>query len=410
MPSATPAPAPVRVLHVLHASLPTVAGYTIRADSILRFQREQGLEPAVVTSAQHLNGDELYEEIHDIPHWRTRTLEGTPRTGVRELTLMRRLERRVDEAIRAFRPTLVHAHSPVLVGLPALWAARRHGLPMVYEVRDFWENASVDRGKFAEGSAKYRVARGLETLVFHGADAVVTICESLRSAIVPRAGKDPGKVFVVGNGVDPTVFSPRPASVEARRRWGVEGKRVLAYIGTFQPYEGLETLIAAMPRILAGAPDAHLLIAGEGGTEHELRAAVRAANLDAHVTFAGRVPHDEVRSIYALADLLVYPRTLTRTTALTTPLKPLEAMAMGRPVLVSDVPAMGELVQQGSTGLVFRAGDSDNLADQALAVLRDEARAAALGARGREWILARRTWPTLVAGYHAIYERARAAR
>jgi PEP-CTERM/exosortase A-associated glycosyltransferase len=394
----------MRVLHVLHSSLPLVCGYTIRSDRIIQLQREQGLHPAVVTSAQHPGGDALLDDIGDLAHWRTPRQPGGP-PFVREWRLMRALGRRLDAAIEGFQPALLHAHSPVLVGLPALRAARRHGLPLVYEVRDLWENASVDRGKFGEGSPQYRIARAAETWALRHADAVVTICETLREELAYRASREEG-IAVVPNGVDTARFTPRPPREDLRARWGLGGKTVIGYIGTFQPYEGLETLIAALPRILAEIPAAHLFIAGAGGEEPRLRAAVVAAELGARVTFAGQVPHEEVVDLYPLLDIAVYPRLLTRTTALTTPLKPLEAMAMERPVLASDVPAMRELVRPGETGTLFRAGDVDSLAARCVGALRDPGWQRVLGERARRWVERERQWPDLVGRYHEIYEGA----
>jgi PEP-CTERM/exosortase A-associated glycosyltransferase len=316
--------------------------------------------------------------------------------------MMESLRRRIDAAIREWQPQVVHAHSPMLVGLPALAAARAHRLPFVYEVRDLWENASVDRGKFREGSLLYRVARGMETRVLARADAVVTICEKLREELAPRTGR-PDRLSVVGNGVDTGSFRPEPADPAARARWGLEGKTVLGYVGTFQPYEGLETLIDALARIRVALPAAHLLITGSGGEEERLKARVRQQQLDNHVTFTGRLPHDQVRDAYAQADLMVYPRVMTRTTALTTPLKPLEAMAMGKPVIVSDVPAMHELVRPGETGLIFRAGDAADLAEKCLQILGEPAGCVQLGGRARDWVLAERQWSALVAGYQKVY-------
>jgi PEP-CTERM/exosortase A-associated glycosyltransferase len=313
------------------------------------------------------------------------------------------LWRRLPQVVREWKPELIHAHSPMLVGLPALRVAHAARLPLVYEVRDLWENASVDRGKFAADSPYYRAAQALEDQLFRYAQAVVTICESLRSEIAPRVR---GALHVVPNAVDTSLFSPRPKSFEVASRWGLEGKRVVGYVGTFQPYEGLSTLIHALPKLLRQVGNAVLLITGGGGGQAELEQLTAEARLTDKVVFTGRVAHEQVLDIYAQADVLVYPRVSTRTTRITTPLKPLEAMAMGKPVIVSDLPAMRELVRPGETGLVFRAGDSDDLALTIGKLLADQELSARIGRAAREQVMAEREWGTVVERYLPIYEQA----
>ncbi len=372
----------------------------------MRLQRDQGMSPAAVTSARCPAGSAPIEEIDGIEFWRTPP-QGDAPPFVREWRLMRALSRRVEEAIDALQPEIVHAGSPVIVGLPALRAARRRGLPFVYEVRDLWENASVDQGKFGELSPQYVVARAAEGWLLRRADAVVTLCETLREELASRVDRPEG-IAVVPNGVDTVRFTPRPARGDLRARWGLGGKTVIGYIGAFQLYEGLETLVAAMPRILAEAPGAHLFLAGRGPAEAGLRAQVEAAGLGARVTFAGEIPHAEVVDIYPLLDLAVYPRRLTRTTALTTALKPLEAMAMQRPVLASDVPAMRELVRPGETGMLFRAGDVDSLAERVAEALRDPGWCRTVAERARAWVERDRQWSAIVSAYRGIYAGAAA--
>jgi PEP-CTERM/exosortase A-associated glycosyltransferase len=392
----------MRVLHVLHTSLPYICGYSIRSDYIVRFQKEQGAEAAVVTSAQHPNDDSLEETVNGVHYWRTKAYAGPRAPLLREWALMQLLQKRLDQVIARWKPDVIHAHSPMLVGLPALAAARKHRLPLVYEVRDLWENASVDRGRFAADSPLYRIAAATETRVLRQADAVVTICERLREAVTPRA-RSADRVFVVGNGVDTASFQPVTPDADVRARWKLGGKHVIGYIGTFQPYEGLDVLVRSMLHIRAERPDAHLVITGAGGVEAELRALASSLKLDDSVTFTGRLPHDEVRQMYAQADVMAYPRILTRTTALTTPLKPLEAMAMGKPVIVSDVPAMQELVRPGVTGLMARAGDAADLAKQCLQILGEPGQQSRMGNQAREWVLSERQWPQLIARYPSIY-------
>jgi glycosyltransferase involved in cell wall biosynthesis len=307
----------------------------------------------------------------------------------------------------------------VLVGLPALRVARRRRLPFVYEVRDLWENASVDRGRFRESSPLYRVARSLESRVLERADAVVTICEALRAELAPRAGR-PDKVHVVANGVDTVAFSPGASSEAALGQHGLAGKRVVLYAGTFQPYEGLELLARAMPVILRHVPDAHLVIAGgsvslqyagsslHGTQEEALAALVSELGVGKSVTMTGRLPYEAMNGLYAAADVVVYPRLLTRTTALTTPLKPLEAMAAGRAVIVSDLPPMRELVRDQDVGLCFPAGDVGALAGRCVEVLGSPQLRDSLGRAARALVVAERQWPSLVAAYPGIYRAAQA--
>ena len=325
------------------------------------------------------------------------------------------LEGAVSAAAADINPDIIHAHSPVLVGLPALRVARRRGIPMVYEIRDLWENASIDRGKFSKNSLWYRVAHGVESYVLRRANSVVTICEGLRDELASRI-RDRSRLHVVANGVDVEAFQPTPPDERVRERWGLAGKQIILYAGTFQPYEGLDLLIRAMPEVVRRLPRAHLVIVGgspglTGGLvsltaeERQLRAAVEENVVENHVTFTGRIPHAGVREMYAIADVLVYPRRWTLTTALTTPLKPLEGMAMGKPVIASDVPAMRELITDGVTGLLFKAGDHVHLAARCCELLSDPALMRRLGNAGRETVCRERQWSSLVAQYLPIYQR-----
>jgi PEP-CTERM/exosortase A-associated glycosyltransferase len=395
----------MRILHVLHHSLPILSGYGIRTDYIVRSQKALGLQVAAVTASQQAADDtrayQPREVISGIDHWRTKEPAVPNIPILRHWQLMHALERRVMDAIDEFHPDVVHSHSPVLVGWPALRAARRCGVPFVYEVRDLWENASVDLGKFSARSPAYYLARAADTLVLRRADAVVAICRTLRDALAARVG-DSSKVSVVDNGVDvdlDRVMTDR----EPKLRWGLEGKEVLCYVGTFKPYEGLELLIRALPAIVRERPSAHVLIVGGGEQDHALRSAVRTLGVDRFVTFTGPVPHAEVVNAYAAADVMVYPRILTRTTALTTPLKPLEAMALMTPVIVSDIPPMRELVQHEKTGWVFTAGDVEDLTRTCVRALGDRDRREEVSRNARDWVVRNRQWRTLAERYTEIY-------
>src|SRR5262249_4673220 len=101
---------------------------------------------------------------------------------------------------------IIHAHSPVLNALPALWAGRHHRLPVVYEVRSLWEDAAVDAGTAREGDLRYRATRALETYALRRVDAIATICDGLRNEIVGR-GIPAERVNAIPNAVDTAHFT-----------------------------------------------------------------------------------------------------------------------------------------------------------------------------------------------------------
>lgn len=392
----------MRILHVLHHYFPILDGYTIRSMYILRHQRALGLDVAVLTSAQQGQRSEECEDVEGVRVFRTRGEPAVGPPGVREALSVRRLRRRVAEVVAEVRPDIIHAHSPSTVALPSLLVARSSRLPFVYEVRDLWENASVDRGKFTDRSPLYTLARALDTYVLRRADAVVAICRTLADHVATRMGHE-RIPYVVPNGVDDEFFQPLTARPEWKARWGLSGSQVLAHIGGFQPYEGLEVLIDALPAMVRELPGLRLLLVGGGEQESQLRALASRLDLNDQIVFTGRLEHESVREAYSVADLLVYPRIATRTTMLTTPLKPLEAMAMEKPVLLSDLPPMRELVEPGVSGFLCQPGSAAELARTCVAALSDSSRLSRVAAGGRERVRKERRWPTIVERYQALY-------
>jgi glycogen(starch) synthase len=269
---------------------------------------------------------------------------------LRERAQMHALEQRLLEVARDIRPDVLHAHSPVLNAFPALRVGRQLGIPVVYEIRAFWEDAAVDHGTTTEGSLRYRATRAMETRAVRSVDAVTTICEGLRLDLVGR-GVPESKITVIPNAVDVENFAfGVPGDEALRAELGLVGKRVLGFIGSFYAYEGLDLLLRALPAILQQAPDVALLLTGGGPQEANLKQLAQELGLQKHVIFTGRVPHADVQRYYNLVDVLVYPRHSMRLTELVTPLKPLEAMAQGRLLVASDVGGHRELIRDGETG------------------------------------------------------------
>lgn len=397
----------LRILHVLDHSIPLHSGYTFRTRAILREQRRMGWETFHLTSPKHGAGAPLEEDVEGFHFYRTPWRPGpVSRIPVlRELAQMRATERRVDEVARAVRPDILHAHSPVLDALPALRVGRRLDIPVVYEVRAFWEDAATDHGTAREGGLRYRLTRALETFALRRAGHVTTICEGLRKDIVGR-GIPENRITVIPNAVDLAAFDfDMEPDRELKSTLGLDGMTVVGFIGSFYAYEGLDLLLAAMPRIMERLPSVRLLLVGGGPEERTLKALVDTLGLGEKVVFAGRVPHHVVQRYYSIVDVFAYPRRPMRLTDLVTPLKPLEAMAQGRLLVASDVGGHRELIRDGETGLLFQAGSVTSLADTIVCLLAEHERWPQLRAQGRRFVERERNWAGSVARYRDIFGR-----
>lgn len=394
----------MRILHILDHSLPLHSGYTFRTRAILKAQAARGWAVAGVTGPRYNGELPDPETVDELTFFRT----GKPRPAPSPLSdwrEVRALAARLDGVIADWRPEILHAHSPALNGLAALGVARRRNLPLIYEIRAFWEDAAVGNGTGREGSARYRMIRALETHVARKANAVAVICEGLRSDLIAR-GIDGGKVMVSPNGVDLDLFGdPPPPDQELGERLGLIGKDVVGFIGSFYDYEGLDDLIAAMPMLVAARRDAHLLMVGGGPMERTLRAQAAGSPVADRIHFVGRVPHQEVERYYSLIDILAYPRKAMRLTDLVTPLKPLEAMAQRRLVAASDVGGHRELIEDGVTGTLFPPDDPVGLSIALTGMFINRSNWNERRDVARAFVERDRNWSSNVSRYEPVYQK-----
>ena len=396
----------MRILHILDHSIPLHSGYTFRTRAIIEQQRAMGWETFHVTGAKQGETETQVEEVDGLVFYRTPPLSGLQAKlpVLNQLAVISRLEQTLRKIVAEVKPDILHAHSPALNGVAALRAGVQFNLPVVYEVRAFWEDAAVDHGTSKEWGMRYRLTRQLETYVLKRADAITTICEGLRGDIIDRKIPE-HKVTVIPNAVDAQRFSTSgQADPQLQAQLGIAGNTVLGFIGSFYAYEGLLLLLEAMPGILEKKPHVRVLLVGGGPQEGRLRERVDALGLNEVVIFTGRVPHDNVQTYYNLVDVFVYPRLPMRLTDLVTPLKPLEAMAQGRLVLASDVGGHRELIRPGLNGELFKAGDAADLTTAVLELLQNRGRWQSLHEGGRHFVESERTWPRSVAHYESVYK------
>ena len=400
----------MKILHVLDHSIPLHSGYTFRTLSLLREQAKLGWKTFHLTSPKHTAPSAAEETVDGWHFYRTPVPPAmTTLPGLAEIALMRLTGRRLLEVARQVQPDVLHAHSPVLNVLPALWVGRKLGIPVVYEVRAFWEDAAVDHGTTTEGSLRYRITRGLESFALRRVDQVTTICEGLRSDIAAR-GIPANRITVIPNAVDVAAFTfGAPPDEALRQRLGLVGATVLGFAGSFYGYEGLHLLLEAARRMLPRHPDLRVLMVGGGPQDAALKSQVAQAGIADKVVFTGRVPHSEVQRYYELIDVLAYPRLPMRLTELVTPLKPLESMAQGRIFVASDVGGHRELISDGQTGFLFRAGDAGALEQSLEDVLGRRQHWQRIREQARRFVEVERTWANSVARYPQVYRNALAA-
>jgi PEP-CTERM/exosortase A-associated glycosyltransferase len=395
----------MRILHILDHSLPLHSGYSFRTLSILREQRALGWETIQLTTPRHGRSEALSEEVDGWRFHRTAMPQKRfPAGPLDYIAEMKATARRIDELAESLRPDVLHAHSPVLNALPALWVGRRRGIPVLYELRALWEDAAVDHGDTHEGSPRYRLSRALETFALRRAHHVTTICEGLRREVQGR-GVAPERITVIPNAVDTEAFQAAEPQAWLRTKLGLDGKTVIGFAGSFYGYEGLDLLIEAAAILAPSRPALRVLLVGGGPQEEALKRLSAERGIADRVIFTGRVPHGEVQAYYDLIDVLAYPRHRTRLTETVTPLKPLEAMAQGRLFVASDVGGHRELVRDGETGFLFPAGDARALAAAIASVLDRSDGWPQVRAQARRFVENERTWTRSVAHYADVYQR-----
>ena len=401
----------MKALHVLETSLPHTVGYTVRARYIVEHQRRLGLEPVVVTSPLFPaeQAPAQVEEYEGVRYYRTNHIRppASARSKIGSYALRIAMAIRYRQAVlqiaRRERPDVLHAHSSYANAYAALPAARELGLPLLYEVRTLWGEAAVVEDGLRPDSWKHRLIWQLELGAMRRATMVAPIARGIREELINK-GIPPEKLEIVPNGVDTSRFVPRPRDVARAQSMGLADRFVIGFIGSIRRLEGLSTLLEAFGICRTQRQGISLVIVGDGPERSALEEQARRLGL-AGVVFTGNVPHAEVSSWYSIMDVLVYPRIKAVITERVTPLKPLEAMALGKVCIGSDVGGLTELIDDRVTGLIFRAGDAKHLAAVMMSLMDDPAARDRLRQAALDFVKKEREWSVIVARYSKLYER-----
>jgi PEP-CTERM/exosortase A-associated glycosyltransferase len=402
------APEPSNVLYLLHNSLPeTSNGYATRSHGLLTSMVRAGWNVEALTrpgfpfDLPSSHDVEVSDSVVvDEVKYRRFTERMVPKEPVPDY--VRLYTEGAVERARATRPFVIHAASNHLNGLAAVSAGRCLGIPSIYEVRGLWEVTRASRTPGWDGSERYRLMKQLETDAARNADVVLAITSALRDELVHRGVPD-DKIVVVPNGVDSSRFVPVERDVELAQELGLDGKTVIGYVGSVLDYEGIGLLIEAVAGLATHRSDFKVLIVGDGAERVQFERLSIELGLRHLITFTGRVPHHEVERYYSLVDIAPFPRLPLPVTEMVSPLKPFEAMAMGKAVVASDVRALTEIVNDGVTGLLHAKGDARDLAHKLEVLLDDRGLAASLGEAGRRWVRAERDWSVISDRISQVY-------
>ncbi|WP_353951823.1 glycosyltransferase [Knoellia sp. S7-12] len=416
-PGAAYLPEPDRVMYCAHSTPAyNTNGYSTRTKGVASGLRLAGADVVVVgragypwdsksdvnSRAKHRHAVEV--DGVDYVHLPGNPLSSTP------------VDRYILECADAFvrearlqRPSVIHAASNFRVGLAALIAARRLGIPFVYEVRGLWEITEASDKPGWDETERFALQSSLETLVSSEADAVLAITAQTRDELV-RRGVPAERITVAPNAVTPREFLPLPrdSAYAAMKRVRTDVP-VIGFAGSMVPYEGLQTLVDAATLLRDADIEFQVVVAGSGSAASTLADQVSELDLGDLVRFIGRVPSDEMPRLLSLFDIMPCPRLSLPVTEMVSPLKPLEAMSSAKSVVLSDVAPHRDIAgPHESRALLFRAGDAQDLADTLRRLIEDPDLRANLGRAGRLWCLDERTWEGLAQSIRATHRDATA--
>jgi glycosyltransferase involved in cell wall biosynthesis len=399
----------VDVAYVAAATLPfSTSGYAVRTQEMLRALAQQGVSAICyarpgfpfdrpdVLNFDGLEAGELTLDGVEYSYSQVTPILDQPTSYIERLSGV------LEKGFRSRRPAVVHAASNYMNALPALIAARRTGAPFIYEVRGLWELTAAAQRPGWEATDRFKLEREMETLVAREADHVLAITQGVADELM-AGGVASTKITLLPNAVDPELFRPRPPDQKLAAELGMTGDFTLVYAGSLNEYEGLDDLITALAELREQGTVVRLIVVGDGAASIPLKKQVARLSLGAAVTFVGRVPPDEVMQYLSLADAVTLPRKAFKVCNLVSPLKPFEAMAMAKPVVLTDLPVLREIVQHDVTGLLAAPDSPQALARTLTRLAADPDLRTRLGEAARRWVLQERSWLAAASTLNTIY-------
>lgn len=401
------------IMHLVKESRPYLSnGFTSRSQRNFVAELRAGLRPVVVTEPGFPSSDldpnpPRVEYVEGIEH--RRLLLASVETGKTPVdTWLSEFAQAAYEELLKIRPAVIHASSgrrgyeTALVGLAL---KEKTGLPLVYEVRSFFESTWTGDVRHEESGEVFARRSAVEMMCIDQADHVLTLGTAMRDELISR-GADPGKISLIPNGVDLESFSVVERDRQLAEAQGIGDAPTFGYVSNMDHHrESQETLVRAAAELKKRGSDARCVIVGGGPRRATIEALASKLDVADRVVFTGSVDHHDVPKYYSLIDVFVVPRIDERAARYVTPLKPFEAMALGRPIVTSRLPALTEITEPPARGLDFAPGDATELADVLERLFSSPDERERLAIAGRRWIEDERQWDMNGMRYRRVFER-----
>ncbi|EED31982.1 Methyltransferase domain family protein [gamma proteobacterium NOR5-3] len=394
-----------RLIYALHNSLPySSGGYATRGHGVAKSLKSLGLDVQVLTRPGYPMDLKTYSHsdpatnfsLDDIAYHRILS----PKQAPPEQNYLAECVVAWRDQLEFYRPSVLMAASNYKTALPAILAAKQLRIPTIYEVRGLWEITRISRDPEFEDTASFRHLVDMETATSDLADEVLTLTRGMKSELVSR-GIPASKIHLAPNACDLGEFELRPRNTNLARELNIpEDVVCIGYVGSWVQYEGLDDLAEACGLLAKKGIEFRLLLVGsenvlhstEGPLTEKIRTIVAEAGYADWLITPGRVEPNLVPEYYSLIDIAPFPRKPQPVTEIVSPMKPFEALAMEKAVIVSSVGALAEIIDDENTGLHFQKGSVSALAEGLERLIVDAALREKLGKSGREYVASGRTW------------------
>ena len=323
-----------------------------------------------------------------------------------ERVLMKLFQSELEDYIIAKNIDIIHAHTPYRVGITAQRAAKKTGKKFVYEVRGIWEETAVANGRWKRNGLAYSRFRRFENRILKSTERIISISEELEKELISR-GIPEDRITVVPNGIElhkEEKKSFRYDEIVSKLK-SLEGELTVGYIGSLRNLEGVDLTARAVSNLVKDGNSLNFFcLTGLDGQE-ELSNLCDRLGLGQRSLITGPVPHKEVGSFYDLIDIFVVSRPDYPVTRIITPLKPFEAMIRARPVVVTNLPALTEIVEHLETGLVTETVSVESLEESIIKLVNDKSLRKRIGENAKSWVAENRNWDRLAEKSALVYQK-----